>query len=100
MVDFHQQHRHDAAAQAGLATFYDRWVNELEQFITALQAGGWVPAVRDPALLATEAFAYQEGLAAHAALYSLDAETFNTAVIDGLLALLTASDRLRYRGLG
>lgn len=88
MVDFHQQHRHDPEIRTRLAEIYRGWQNELRQFIANLQAGGWIPEDPDPSLLAIEVFAYQEGLAAHASLYSIDRETFNAATIDGIVALL------------
>ena len=88
MVDFFQQSRGDPEIQARLAEIYEGWQNELRQFVANVQAGGWIAEDRDPSLLAMEIFAYQEGLATHASLYSIDPETFNAATIDGIVALL------------
>lgn len=88
MVDFYQQHRGDPEVEERLAKVYGGWQRELRLFIETLRAGGWITKNSDPALLAMEIFAYQEGLAAHTSMYSIDRETFNSATVDGIVALL------------
>ena len=88
MVDFHQQHRGDAAVEARLAVIYERWHNELCRFVAALAERGWIDAGRDPAAVATQVFAFREGLTTHARLYGLDPESARAALIDGLVRLL------------
>ena len=88
MVDFFQQHRSDPDIGPRLAAVHRRWVDELARFVKALQAGGWVDPDRDPQRLATHALAYHEGLAAHANMYGIDPQTFQSQVREGLLRLL------------
>jgi AcrR family transcriptional regulator len=97
MVDFHQQHRDDEEALEKLALTYRDWHKGLTQLVASLQQGGWVAPERDPALLATQIFAYGEGLAAHARLYGLDEDATQEAMLDGLVRILEggASDASR-----
>jgi AcrR family transcriptional regulator len=88
MADFHAQHRADPEAMAGLAEVYGRWRLQLERFVAALAAGGWIDRDRDPVVLATQMFAFGEGMTVHARIYSLDEETVRPAVIDGLVRIL------------
>jgi AcrR family transcriptional regulator len=89
MVDFFQQHRDDARAHERIAALYAGWHDTIVRFVRALQQGGWVPAAADAELLATELFAFVEGLTVHARLYRLPDETRAAVLIDGLVALLT-----------
>lgn len=84
MVDFHQQHRDDAGAQALLAETYATWHDQVTEFVTALQQRGWVTAGANPARLARQVFAYSEGTIAHTELYRLADDD----LIDGLCRLL------------
>jgi AcrR family transcriptional regulator len=88
MLDFHQHHRSDPDAQARLAAVYARWREELVQFVTALAERGWVAADRDPTTVATQLFAFREGLTTHARVYGLPPEQVRAALIDGLARLL------------
>jgi TetR/AcrR family transcriptional repressor of nem operon len=88
MVDFHQQHRGDADAAARLAEVYDLWREDLTRFVAALAEGGWIGADRDPATVATQIFAFGEGMNAHAAVYGLDEAAARAATIAGLVRLL------------
>ena len=88
MVDFYQQHRHDSDVQAQLVHVYGTWHANVARFVCALQAAGLVAGARDAGLLATEAFAYVEGLTTHARLYAMSPEAFETAMFDGLIAIL------------
>jgi AcrR family transcriptional regulator len=90
MVDFFQQHRDDPAAHARIAEVYAVWLGGITRFVRVLQEGGWIPAGGDPELLATEIFAYVEGLNTHSRLYGLPADRVRTALIGGLVALLTS----------
>ena len=47
----------------------------------------------DPELLATEVFAYVDGLTTHARLYQLPAKTQEAALIGGLVSLLTREQK-------
>lgn len=88
MVDFFQQHRHDAAVQARLAEVYAKWHDNVARFVRLLQDGGWIAADRDAELLATEVFAYVEGITVHSRLYGIEQEGFPAALIGGIVALL------------
>ena len=90
MVDFYQQHRHDAQAMAKLAATYQHWRDDIAAFVSALQTTGWIDAGRDPAVLAQQIFAYAEGLTIHAALYGRaeNAAAAQEGLIDGLVKLL------------
>lgn len=88
MVDCYQQHRDDADVRAHLEQIYARWQDELRRFLAALQRGGWISAERDLALLATETFAFAEGLTTHAHVYRLDPARYEAALFDGLVGLL------------
>jgi AcrR family transcriptional regulator len=88
MVDFHQQHRGDGEVGDRLAAVYRRWHAELAQFVSALAAGGWIEAGRDPDALATQAFAFAEGMFVHQRLYGLDPEAAQEAITEGLVRLL------------
>jgi AcrR family transcriptional regulator len=83
MVDFHQQTRNDPEIQADLAETYRYWHHDIARFVRGLQRGGWVGAHRDPDLLASQVFAYTEGLIVHSNLYQLD----RPGLMDGLLRL-------------
>jgi AcrR family transcriptional regulator len=91
MVDFFQQHRNDPEMRPRFAAIYQRWLDELARFVITLQAGGWVDPDRDPQRLARQALSYHEGLAAHANLYSIDPQTFQSDVREGLLRLFGPS---------
>jgi AcrR family transcriptional regulator len=88
MVDFHQQHKDDPEVAVRLAEIYETWHGNLRRFAVALQERRLVPPEKEPALLATEAFAYVEGLTAHGRMYGLSATALQAALFDGLLALL------------
>ncbi len=88
MVDFHAQHRDDPDTQARLTEVYARWHDELVQFVAALDQRGWIPPGRDHARLATQLFAYAEGLTTHHRLYQLDDATVQAALLDGLARIL------------
>jgi AcrR family transcriptional regulator len=88
MVDFFQQHRHDAEVHDRIAALYADWHANISRFVRALQQGGWVSGAADPDVLATEVFAYAEGLTVHARLYQLPAANLQAALIGGLVALL------------
>jgi len=88
MVDFHQQHRGDGEVGDRLAAVYRRWHAELAQFVSALAAEGWIEAGRDPDALATQAFAFAEGMFVHQRLYGLDPEAAQGAMTEGLVRLL------------
>ena len=87
MVDFRQQYRHDPETQALLADFYARSHAEIQRFVEALQRGGWVDPGRDPDLLATQLYAFGEGVIIHGAVYGIDR---TRGVIDGHIRLLTS----------
>ena len=90
MVDFFEQHRGDAAVHARLTEVYAGWRGNIADFMRLLQTDGWIPAGgADPELLATEVFAYVEGLTAHARLYAIPPERVQTALIGGIVSLLT-----------
>jgi AcrR family transcriptional regulator len=91
MVDFHQQHKDDPEVAARLAEVYETWHGNLGRFAVALQERRLVPPEKDPELLATEAFAYVEGLTAHGRMYGLSTTALQAALFDGLLALLGRS---------
>lgn len=93
MVDFFQQHREDAEAYDRIGEIYAGWHANVARFVRALQQGGWVPAGPDPELLATEVFAYVDGLTTHARLYQLPAKTQEAALIGGLVSLLTREQK-------
>jgi AcrR family transcriptional regulator len=88
MVDFHQQHRGDGEVGDRMAAVYRRWHAELAQFIAALAAGGWIETGREPEALATQAFAFAEGMLVHERLYGLDPEAAQGAITAGLVRLL------------
>jgi AcrR family transcriptional regulator len=88
MAGFHAQHRAEPEAMARLAEVYGRWRLQLERFVAALAEGGWIDPGRDPVVLATQMFAFGEGMTVHARIYSLDEETVQAALIDGLVRLL------------
>jgi AcrR family transcriptional regulator len=88
MVDFFQQHRHDESVRAKLAPVYAGWHANVARYVRALQAAGLADRVKDPDLLAAQAFAYVEGLTTHARLYSLASQTLQMALVDGLATLL------------
>jgi len=88
MVDFHQQHRDDAEVGDRMAAVYRRWHAELSQFVSALAAGGWIEAGRDPDALATQLFAFAEGVLVHERLYGLDPRAAQEAMTTGLVRLL------------
>jgi AcrR family transcriptional regulator len=87
MVDFRQQHRDDPEVGLRLREIYARWHDELARFVVALGRGGWIPAETDAALVATEAFAFAEGLTTHVRLYDIDEVTARKALIGGLVRL-------------
>ena len=91
MVEFSQQNRHDPAIRACLGEVYAGWHANLVRFVSALQRAGLVERGRDPDLLATQVFAYVEGLTAHGQLYGLDPARFGTALFDGLDGILGAA---------
>jgi AcrR family transcriptional regulator len=91
MVDFFQQHAGDSEVQRQLPRIYRGWHRKLVRFVVALQEGGWVPADRDAKLLATQIFAYTEGLTVHRRLYGLPAGALETALVGGLSVLLTCA---------
>ena len=88
MADFHSQHRGEPEAMARLSEVYGHWRLQLERFVAALAEGGWIDRNRDPILLATQMFAFGEGMTVHARIYSLDEETVQPALIDGLVRIL------------
>jgi AcrR family transcriptional regulator len=88
MVEFRQQHRHEADVRARLGRVYARWQANIARFLAALRDVGLVAAELDCDLLATETFAYVEGLTAHAQMYGLAPEAFQAALLDGIVALL------------
>ena len=88
MAEFQKQHRGDAETEARLAAAYERWHAELAQFLAALAAGGWIEAGRDPDALATQVFAFGEGITVHERLYGLDPQRTHAARTEGLLRLL------------
>ena len=88
MADFHKQHRGDAAAAARLAAVYERWHAGLREFVAALAAGGWIEAGRDPDTVATQIFAFGEGMNLHEQLYGLDPKRTRAALAEGLVRLL------------
>jgi AcrR family transcriptional regulator len=88
MADFHAQHRAEPEAMARLAEVYGRWRLQLERFVAALAEGGWIDRDRDPVLLATQMFAFGEGMTVHTRIYSLDEEIVQAALIDGLVRIL------------
>jgi AcrR family transcriptional regulator len=88
MVGFRQQHRDDEGVQAQLAAVYAGWRLSVARFVAALQEAGLVAADKDADLLATEVFAYVEGLMAHGSLYGVAADT---ALLDGVVKLLGGS---------
>ena len=90
MVDFAQQHRNDPVVRKRLADLYLRWREELEQFVVALQAHGWVDAGRAPKLVATQLFAYSEGIGTHLAVYDVEPDLAARALIDGTVRILAA----------
>jgi AcrR family transcriptional regulator len=88
MVDFHQQHRDDARAHGRLARIYAEWHANLIRFVEALQSAGLARVDKAADVLAREAFAFVEGLTAHARLYGLPEATLDGTLLDGLVALL------------
>lgn len=88
MVDLFQQHREDAEVKEKTAEIYNRWQQDLSEFVGALQSGGWVSPKRDPGLIARQIFAFTEGLTVHARLYGLSDDSFEEALYDGLLRIL------------
>jgi AcrR family transcriptional regulator len=88
MVGFYNQHRDDPDTAQRLAEVYGRWHTELAQFVARLAADGWIAGDRDPATVASEVFAFREGLTTHSRLYGLGPETVRAALIDGLARLL------------
>lgn len=93
MVEFFQQHRDDPETRRRLAEIYDGWQRDLQQFVSNLQTGGWIPTDQDPAVLATQIFAYGEGFNTHGSVYSLDPTAAQAAKIDGLAKLLAPGQR-------
>jgi AcrR family transcriptional regulator len=87
-VDFYQQHRDDPEARERLAVLHESWRRQVGAFMENLQAGGWVDPNRDPAVLATQVVAFQEGLTTHANVFSLDQGLLQAASMDGLVRLL------------
>jgi TetR/AcrR family transcriptional repressor of nem operon len=88
MVDFHQQHRQDPEVQARVAEIYDGWVGDVESFVRALQAGGWIDPDVDPQPLARQVFAYSEGIRVHSALYDMGPDGGGGLAVTGVRALL------------
>ncbi|HVS99470.1 MAG TPA: TetR/AcrR family transcriptional regulator [Solirubrobacterales bacterium] len=88
MVDFHQQHRGEGVPEARLAEVYRRWHEEMVSFAEALAERGWIDGGRDPDVLATQVFAFAEGLAVHARLYGIEEAAVQGALIEGLVRLL------------
>lgn len=88
MIDFLQQHRDDDAVRTRLGALYANWHGQIAEGVAALQEAGLVTAARDADLLATEAYAYVQGLTAHTHLYGLAPDRVQSALIDGLVALL------------
>jgi AcrR family transcriptional regulator len=95
MVDCYQQTRGDDEAQARLREIYSRWRDEIIVFVRSLQAHGWVPADEDPALLATQIFAFGEGMTVHTSLYGLGRAGDEDPLFSGLSALLSGAARSR-----
>lgn len=95
MVDFFQQHRDDDDVQQKLAGVYAVWHGSLLRFLRALHSGGWIPGHPDLDLLATQIFAYVEGLTAHSRLYGFAPKRFEAALFDGLVSLLSRSEGRR-----
>jgi AcrR family transcriptional regulator len=91
MVDFFQQHRNEPELADKLAPIYAVWQDNIRRFVAGLQRGGWVDPRADAALLATQVFAYVEGLSVHARLYGLTPDEQGRALYDGLLRLLSSS---------
>ena len=91
MVDFFQQHRDVPGIQQRLAAIYAVWQGNIRRFVVALQQGGWVDSDADAALLATQVFAFVEGLSVHARLYGLTPDQQGRALYAGLLRLLSSS---------
>lgn len=88
MVDFHQQHRDDPDARERLGAVYRRWQSEMERFVGILVERGWIEAGRDPAVVATQIFAFGEGLTTHARIYGIEEAAVQAALIDGMVRLL------------
>ncbi|MBB4664967.1 TetR/AcrR family transcriptional regulator [Conexibacter arvalis] len=88
MIDFLQQHRDDAEVRARLGAVYANWHGQIARGVAALQAADLVTTARDADLLATEVYAYVQGLTAHTHLYGLEPERVQAALVDGLVALL------------
>jgi AcrR family transcriptional regulator len=86
MVDAHLQSRGDASAEAMFASTYERWIQELTEFVDVLQRRGWATSPRPARELAVELFALGEGIGAHARLYGAPA----AAAIPAYVRLLTS----------
>jgi AcrR family transcriptional regulator len=88
MVEYFRAHQDDQDARARLAEVYQRWIGELAQFVTLLQAHGHVQPEREPTIVAMQLFAFAEGLATHAQVHDVDAGTTAQAMLDGTVHLL------------
>jgi AcrR family transcriptional regulator len=88
MVDFFQQHRDEPETRSRLAELYDSWLEQVGRFMRNLQAGGWIDPERDPALLAVQVLAFQEGLSTHHNVFAFDESLLQAASIDGIARLL------------
>jgi AcrR family transcriptional regulator len=85
MVDFHFHAKDDREMRETLRAVYERWLREIETFVDALKAGGWVAGDRDSRELAVQLLSFVEGTATHAAVYGGVDET---AVVSGCVRLL------------
>ena len=89
MVEFARRHRDDPAVRARLREVYLGWVDELVAFVELLRRHGYVAADRDTHEVATEMFAYFEGINVHREIYSGDPALYARLLVDGLVRLLS-----------
>lgn len=90
MADAAREHRGDVAFEERMAAVHQGWIDELAAFVDVLRDRGYIGTERDSNEIAVSLYAFGEGLAVHARLYSFEGgpEAYARALLDGVVRLL------------
>lgn len=85
LVDFYQQTKQDAQIQRVLREKYGQWIAGIEKLVLSLQEQGWISKDKDPAPIAMQIIAFNEGYTIFSALFG---GTNPRVLIQGLTKLM------------